>query len=858
MTPDTENEEEQRDWYARLTDKHTQEQLRGLGRWLIIVPVLLLLLFGCSEISLWGTTPAAFADTRSKLQADYKPWPYVIISSINSNIIEEIERDVQDDPDAESAAPPEIVAQAPFLLTPTAPAGSTGTPVAAGETATASATLNVLPSPTLTLTPTSPANTPTSTFTASRTFTPSHTPTRTLTPSRTLTRTSTLTPSRTPTRTPSRTPSRTPTRTLTPSSTPSRTFTPSPTRTSTPTFTRTNTPTSTHTSTFTATFTRTNTATNTPTFTPSNTPTFTPSNTPTFTPSNTPTNTATNTPTNTATNTPTFTPTFTATNTPVAVLSGRVFEDASYAGGPGTAFGAGDVGLPGVTVELYDGVGAFISSTTTDTNGNYTLGVSPSTNYTVRVVSASIGDAGTPPDAGFNPGFTSALPEQTYESDGVAGNGSAGAFGGNSRTVDDTATAPGAGVGDTNVAVAVGAGSLTGVDFGFTYMLLVNTEDSGQGSLRQVISNANAIAGTDTVHFELTGAATYTIQPLTVLPTIADPLTIDGTTQAGFGGSPIVELNGVNLPGDPGLRITAGTSTVRGLVINRFGDGIVLATNGGNLIEGNYLGTNVAGTAGLGNTNSGLLIQNSPNNTIGGTTTAQRNLISDNGLGITITGNASTGNIVQGNFIGTTVTGAGNLGNASHGVAILAGADSNTIGGTVGTVTTGSCAGACNIIAFNGDDGVQVDNSRFNTIQRNSFFSNTGLGIDLLPTNGVTLNDYADPDSEANNELNFPVIYNATLSIINLTVTGEARPGAVVELYVNDGGMDANGEGRTFFHSFTVGVTGTQGTNDDTAIQFNIIIATFVVTAGDEITATATDAQGNTSEFAVNVTVTVP
>ncbi len=850
MTPEIENEEEQRDWYARLTDKRTQEQLRGLGRWLIIVPVLLLLLFGCSEIALWGAASTALADTRSKLQADYKPWPYVVISSINSNIIEEIERDVEENADAESAAPPEIVAQAGFLLTPTVPPGSTGTPVAAGETATASATLTVLPSPTPTLTATAPTNTPTSTFTASRTFTPSHTPTLT------------FTPTRTPTRTPSRTPSRTPTGTLTPTRTPSRTntptrtFTPSQTRTATPTFTRTNTPTSTHTFTFTATFTRTNTATNTPTFTPSNTPTNTATNTPTFTPSNTPTNTATNTPTDTATNTPTNTATFTPTNTPEAVLSGRVFEDANYAGGPGTAFGGGDVGLPGVAIELYDSTGiTFIASTTTNASGIYTFGVFLNTTYIVRAVSASIGDADTPPDAGFNPGFTSALAEQTYESNGVTGNGGAGAFGGNSRTLDDTATATGAGAGDTNVSVDVGGISIIGIDFGFTYTVLVNTENSGQGSLRQVISNANAITGPNTMRFELIGAATYTIQPLTALPIITDPLTIDGTTQAGFGGTPIIELDGT--AGSIGLEITAGSSTVRGLVINGFDEGILLDTNGNNVVQGNYIGTNVAGTGDLGNINNGILIQDSANNTIGGTTSAQRNLISgNNGDGIRITGPASDGNTVQGNYIGTDVSGALDVGNSGDGIRIRDVADNNLIGGTTGTTVGGPCTGACNIIAFN-DDGVQVDNSRFNIIQRNSFFSNTGLGIDLLPTNGVTVNDAGDPDAGANNELNFPIIENASLAIFNVAVSGEARPGATVELYIRDGAAGVNGEGRTFFHSFTVGATGTPGTQDNTAIQFSIVVpfTSLVVNHGDEITAIAIDAQGNTSEFAVNFTV---
>ncbi|MEK7328157.1 MAG: SdrD B-like domain-containing protein [Chloroflexota bacterium] len=537
------------------------------------------------------------------------------------------------------------------------------------------------------------------------------------------------------------------------------------------------------------------------------------------------------------------------------MLSGRVFEDANYAGGPGTAFGGGDMLLPGVTVELYDSGGAFIVSTTTNASGIYTFGVFPSTTYVVRVVSASIGDADTPPAAGFNLGFTSALAEQTYESNGVTGNGGAFAFGGNDRTVDDTATVPGAGVGDTNVMVNVGAISIIGVDFGFSYMPLVNTNNSGQGSLRQVISNANAIIGADTVRFELTGAAIYTIQPLTALPIITDPLTIDGTTQAGFGGAPIIELDGA--AGSIGLEIRAGSSTVRGLVINGFDEGILLDTNGNNVVQGNYIGTNVAGTGDLGNLNNGILIQDSANNTIGGTTAAQRNLISGNdGDGIRITGPTSDGNTVQGNYIGTDESGALDVGNSGDGIRIRDGADNNLIGGTTGTTVGGPCTGACNIIAFN-DDGVEVDNAVQNTIQRNSFFSNTGLGIDLIP-NDVTANDNGDPDAGANDLLNFPVIYTVNLAGGPwggfLTITGEARPGTVVEFYVADNAPSGNGEGRTFITFVDTGIT--QGTTDTTARQFSLApFLTAAVNAGDEITAIAIDANGNTSEFSLNKTV---
>ena len=91
----------------------------------------------------------------------------------------------------------------------------------------------------------------------------------------------------------------------------------------------------------------------------------------------------------------------------------------------------------------------------------------------------------------------------------------------------------------------------------------------------------------------------------TVLPTITDPVIIDGTTQPGFAGKPIVELNGAGaLPIPPraasdvyGLQVTADSSTIRGLIINRFsGRGIDLNISNGNVIEGNFIGTDVTGS----------------------------------------------------------------------------------------------------------------------------------------------------------------------------------------------------------------------------------------------------------------------
>ena len=158
------------------------------------------------------------------------------------------------------------------------------------------------------------------------------------------------------------------------------------------------------------------------------------------------------------------------------------------------------------------------------------------------------------------------------------------------------------------------------------------------------------------------------------MPTITNPVVIDGTTQPGFAGTPIVELSGASAGGGNGLTISAGGSTVRGLVINRFGTaGINLNSGSGNVVEGNYLGTNVAGTSALGNNQGISIFSPSTNNTIGGTTAAARNLISGNGnRGISVT---NSGNFVIGNYIGTNAAGTGALGNGATGNAAGVGID---------------------------------------------------------------------------------------------------------------------------------------------------------------------------------------
>ncbi|NQT14577.1 MAG: hypothetical protein HQ582_17605, partial [Planctomycetes bacterium] len=164
---------------------------------------------------------------------------------------------------------------------------------------------------------------------------------------------------------------------------------------------------------------------------------------------------------------------------------------------------------------------------------------------------------------------------------------------------------------------------------------VTNTNDSGLGSLRQAILDANGTPGTDTIDFNIAGLGPHTIQPTSALPTITDPVVIDGYTQPGASpnsnptGSGLdtvlsIELDGSLVTGGHGLRITAGNSTVRGLAIHSFpGIGILLQTNGGNAIEGNFIGTDITGTVALGNATQGVFVYKG----------AQSNWIGTNGDG---------------------------------------------------------------------------------------------------------------------------------------------------------------------------------------------------------------------------------
>jgi hypothetical protein len=245
---------------------------------------------------------------------------------------------------------------------------------------------------------------------------------------------------------------------------------------------------------------------------------------------------------------------------------------------------------------------------------------------------------------------------------------------------------------------------------------LLHDTTPGEVTLRDVFTaistqlpSGNAAAGTgnNTVNFAI--GAPGSAQTINVgsgnvaaeLPTVTHQMFLDGLSQGGtnYAGPPLIVLNGTSAgTNGTGLILVAGSdgSTIRGLVIQQFlGDAIQLNQTSSNRIAGNYLGTDLSGTVGRGNAGAGLfLVGGAKNNTVGGTTSGEANLISGNNLfGMVISQTGTSGNQILGNLIGTDVTGKVGLGNGNVGVYILGGATGNTVGGAnpgTGNVISGN------------------------------------------------------------------------------------------------------------------------------------------------------------------------
>ncbi len=343
--------------------------------------------------------------------------------------------------------------------------------------------------------------------------------------------------------------------------------------------------------------------------------------------------------------------------------------------------------------------------------------------------------------------------------------------------------------------------------------------------------------------------------------------------------------------------VVGGTRSGARNVVSGNGDGICIIGSGAtsNLIGGNFIGTDATGRSILGNSQDGIIIDRAPGNTI------RQNVISgNNARGIFLFGREAADNLIEENFIGTDVTGTMGLSNLFHGIFInnaprnairrnvissnnligvliygpqakrnqlgenLIGIDatrSEAMGNAVGIFVAESAShniiGAANVIAFNGGDGVFIESGTGNTVTSNSIFSNAGLGINL-GADRVTPNDdmagREDADAGANNLQNFPVLHEITAedTLLHITYSITSTPGnSHYPIRVEFFKADASGQGQQYLGADVY----TSADRIDGGIKRVSFKVESALRAGDWIVATATDQDGNTSEFCPPVKV---
>lgn len=398
-------------------------------------------------------------------------------------------------------------------------------------------------------------------------------------------------------------------------------------------------------------------------------------------------------------------------------------------------------------------------------------------------------------------------------------------------------------------------------------------------TLRDAISAANkSKAANITIKFNIptnsAGCSTVTgicrIQLLGQLPSLQVPMTIDGYSQPGAIENSLdvgddaqlrIILDGVGLANIKGLVLNGGSSVVTGINFQNFSSGsdaAILISSDGNVIEGNFIGTDPDASFAQKN-HYGILIEGQQNR-IGGAMPAQRNIISGNESAISV---SKDRNLIEGNYIGTNRSGTAAIsnedgillfsshnriggadgarnvisGNSFEGISLLFNASYNKITNNfIGRSATGGVLGnsdlgiylvgnqkskkyannnliSKNYIVYNGrgillgDDG--GDKSAGNAITRNTIFGNGGMGIDINPQNSVNLNDPKDADDGPNHLQNFPEFTDFGVVNGTETISGvlHSLPDSSfrIELFAN-ATCDGNGygEGATYFASVNV------------------------------------------------------
>ncbi|MEO0573148.1 MAG: Calx-beta domain-containing protein [Bacteroidota bacterium] len=418
------------------------------------------------------------------------------------------------------------------------------------------------------------------------------------------------------------------------------------------------------------------------------------------------------------------------------LITGTVFEDVNYPGGAGRDMtAAAGVGVADATLEIYDATNTFIENTTVGSDGEYTFGGIPDGNYTIRVVNSTVRSS-----RGGGIGCMDCVPVQTYRNFNTSGSfvDVTTEVGGANPSLSDVAAGTLIGA-QTTSAITIASSGVVGLDFGFNFNTIVNTNEDGQGSLEQFIVNANNLdeSGLDIEANSIFNPSAGDDTSIFMIPPTSDPL--GRTTDANFGsgffdisisnGSPLSAIIGANTVIDARTQTAYSGNTNTGTV----GAGgslvgtsaialpdyelpeIQVHRDGGDVlvVEGNNV--TIRNVAVYANNNASIRIAN-------GSAAISSNLLGVNASGINA-GNVDFGventggnMLVDGNYIAT---------NTDRGVTIN--------GGTSNVIQN-------NHIFSNGDnacdDNISIGGGSGISILQNLIENAASLGIDAASSSG--------------------------------------------------------------------------------------------------------------------------
>ncbi|MBU2947305.1 right-handed parallel beta-helix repeat-containing protein [Zobellia uliginosa] len=383
---------------------------------------------------------------------------------------------------------------------------------------------------------------------------------------------------------------------------------------------------------------------------------------------------------------------------PSNLIAGRVFEDINYPGGPGrNQLTSGGAGISGAIVELFDSSGNFIQRKNTAANGNYSFGGMADGDYFVKVVSSTVRSTR---DNGAN--CSSCYPVQTYRTEISSGNlvDVVNEVGGTDPTAGQDVSLGVFSNAQSISNVEVSGNGVVGINFGFNFNTIVNTNETGQGSLAQFIKNSNEIGeiGLDIEANSLFDPAAGEDTSIFMIPSTGDPLGRTADVNFTNGYFNITTSNPNNLP------VVTGTTTVI--------DGRTQTAYTGNTNSG-AVGS---GGIGVGTSNTSLPTFNRPEIELysatgdvlklNGTNIIIREIAirANNNAGIIVEGGSAT--ITQ-NSLGSDARGNAS-GNIDYGIEVIAGE----------TIIDG------NYIANNTDEGILVSGGTSTIIQNNHITDN--------------------------------------------------------------------------------------------------------------------------------------